>query len=351
MPSRAQGRVIVVGSSNTDLVVHCAKLPGAGETVLGGDMLTFAGGKGANQAVAAARAGAKVYFIGAFGDDAFGQARRADLEREGIDCSGCVVKKGVPSGVALIAIGKSHKGSKAENLIVVAPGANARLTPADVKKGMPRVLNTQDAVICSLEVPFNCIEIALKMAWPRSGNVILNPAPMPADGLPKVFLDHCHFITPNETEFELLTGAPVGSPSAIKKVAKLAGNHGLLYPEILVTRGPLGVDLYSQTCRDLKKEVARVVKELGRTPSKNEIDGYQPGFAKAPKVKVADTVGAGDCFNGALAAFLSYDDSVVNSAVEFAVAAASLKVTRHGSQAGMPYRHEILKMMKKLPRS
>src|SRR4051812_5702164 len=104
LSQKRTGRVIVVGSSNTDLVVHCKKLPQPGETVLGGDMQEFAGGKGANQAVAAARAGANVYFIGAFGDDAYGRARQADLEREGIDCSGCVIKKGVPSGVALIAI-------------------------------------------------------------------------------------------------------------------------------------------------------------------------------------------------------------------------------------------------------
>src|SRR5512141_1264128 len=119
------GRVIVVGSSNTDLVVHCARLPRPGETVLGQDLLTFAGGKGANQAVAAARSGARVRFIGAFGDDAFGRARRADLEREGIDCSGCATRKRLPSGVALIGIGAGQSQARAENLIIVAAGANA----------------------------------------------------------------------------------------------------------------------------------------------------------------------------------------------------------------------------------
>src|SRR5579862_7210561 len=123
-PRSRAGRVIVVGSTNTDLVVHCATLPKAGETVLGRDLLTFSGGKGANQAVAAARAGAKVHFIGAFGKDAFGAGRRADLEKEGVDCSACCIKTSA-SGVALIAVGSQGIQTKAENMIVVAPGANA----------------------------------------------------------------------------------------------------------------------------------------------------------------------------------------------------------------------------------
>lgn len=329
MANRARGRVIVVGSSNTDLVVHCDKLPGAGETVLGGDMLTFAGGKGANQAVAAARAGAKVYFIGAFGDDAFGKARRADLEREGIDCSGCVVKKGVPSGVALIAIGKSAKGHKAENLIVVAPGANARLTPADVKKGMPKDLDTKDVILISLEVPITTALFALKYGWQwkkSSGHAqtILNPAPMPAKGLTPRFFDFTHFVTPNETEFESIVGAGEGSNAAKNKVTRIIGTR--MFPHFFVTRGAKGIASY-------------------------DCHGYYASYVSAPKVIPKDTVGAGDCLNGSFAAQLSIDRSNLTHAIGFAVAAASLKVTRHGAQAGMPYRHEILKMMKKLPRS
>src|SRR5687768_5037265 len=125
-----KSRVFVVGSSNTDLAVQVPRVPGPGETVLGSALSSFAGGKGANQAVAAARAGASVHFVGAFGDDDNGRARRADLEREGIDCSGCAQCKGQPSGVALIA------RSARDNAIVVAPGANAALSPRDVKRGL-----------------------------------------------------------------------------------------------------------------------------------------------------------------------------------------------------------------------
>jgi ribokinase len=346
------GRVIVVGSTNTDLVVHCKRLPGPGETVLGGDLLTFAGGKGANQAVAAARAGAKVRFIGAFGDDAFGDdafgaARRKGLEREGVDCSGCVVKKGVPSGVALIAIGEGKGRAKAENLIFVAPGANQRLTPEDVKRAMPKDLCSDDAFVCCLEVPLSTALEALRLAWHGCGTVILNPAPFPASGLPHQFKDFCHFVTPNETEFRALFGAPVGSRAALPRVRGFRGAPGACYPKVLVTRGARGVDYY-----DVHEHAAKCVavgkagRESGWSYSRPK--EYDREFVAPPQVKAVDTVGAGDCFNGCLAAHFSFDSHSINAAVEFAVAAAALKVTRHGAQAGMPYRAEILKMLKKM---
>lgn len=319
------GRVVVVGSSNTDLVVHCARLPSGGATVLGGDLLTFAGGKGANQAVAAARAGAKVHFIGAFGDDAFGKARRADLEREGVDCSGCVVKKGVPSGVALIAIGKGDKGQKAENQIVVAPGANSRLTLADVKRGMPRDLNWQDVVLCSLEVPASCVSTALELATLAAATSILNPAPLSSKRLPKGSYLQASYLTPNESEFAGLAGCAPGS-TAQKRLARILPAKRKLLPAFLITRGPRGAALLTR-------------------------EAYTGDFVKAPKVKAVDTVGAGDCFNGALAASLALGEAEPDSLSElaaYAVAAASLKVTRHGAQAGMPYRSEILSMLKRM---
>lgn len=315
------GRVIVVGSSNTDLVTHCSHLPRAGETVLGGDLQTFAGGKGANQAVAAARAGAKVRFIGAFGGDAFGAARRADLEREGIDCSRCVVKKDVPSGVALIAIGEGKGGAHAENQIIVAPGANARLTPADVKRGLPRDLAPDDALIVSLEVPLPCILEALRCVRSAGGIAILNPAPFPPAGLPPKILACAEFITPNETEFEQLCGIPVGHQRAMEHVAGLSGTGRSHTLAVLVTRGPKGVDLYASA------QPAQCT--------------YLRGFARAPKVKAVDTVGAGDCFNGSLAARLAEKPDDLQAAARYAVTAAALKVTRHGAQAGMPRRSEV----------
>ena len=340
------GHVIVVGSTNTDLVVHCKRLPGPGETVLGGDLLTFAGGKGANQAVAAARAGASVHFIGAFGDDNFGVARRKDLEREGVDCSGCVVKKGVPSGVALIAIGEGKGRAKAENLIFVAPGANQRLTPADVKRGIPK-LQFHDALVCCLEVPLQTVLAALKQAWGNCGNIVLNPAPWPDKRLPSAFKDYCHFITPNETEFERLCGTPVGSREAARKILRWRGAHGLAYPQFFVTRGAKGVDSYDLMSPQETRRGRREFRERFGVGPGPLFDVYHPAYAVPPKVKAVDTVGAGDCFNGCLAAQLSIDDDLTY-AVWFAVAAAALKVTRHGAQAGMPRRAEILKMLKKM---
>jgi ribokinase len=322
MPSKrsaSAGRVIVVGSTNTDLVVHCASLPKAGETVLGRDLLTFAGGKGANQAVAAARAGARVHFIGAFGDDEFGRARRADLEREGIDCSGCVVKKGVPSGVALIGIGCGERGAKAENLIIVAAGANARLTPADVKRGMPKGLSERDVILCSLEVPLAAVQAALltgiDVGRQNAPRKILNPAPYPTVGLPGKIYVLIDIITPNETEFEQMSGASVAQLNGdrIGRIGKMDGFT------TIVTRGAKGVAL-------------AISGTKGRR------------VFPAPKVKPVDTVGAGDCFNGCLAAQLSMSTSTIDESVRFAVTAAALKVTRAGAQAGMPRRSEILKM-------
>lgn len=324
--------MIVVGSSNTDLVVRCDRLPRPGETILGGDFETYAGGKGANQSVAAARAGAEVHFIGAFGDDEFGRARRADLEREGIDCSGCVVKQGVPSGVALIAVGAHGKKNrtKAENQILVAPGANARLTPADVRRGMPK-LRERDVVLCSLEVPLATAEAAIRLGKRQGSFVILNPAPVPTFGLSRKLLRYCNHVTPNESEFEKIIGAKIGTRIAVNRVSRLvkilgpnplAPDFGIIAPEFIVTRGAQGVDI--------------VEKEYFRS------------FVSAPKVNAIDSTGAGDCFNGSMAAALARNENTGYEHIPFAVAAAAIKVTRRGAQAAMPYRHEILKMLKRM---
>ena len=350
-----RGRVIVVGSTNTDLVVHCAKLPRPGETVLGGGLQTFAGGKGANQAVAAARAGAQVHFIGAFGDDAFGRARRADLEREGVDCSGCVVKKGVPSGVALIAIGGHGKG-KAENQILVAPGANARLTAGDVIRGMPK-LTSCDVILCSLEVQIDAIKRAFELADNAMAFSLLNPAPFPGDGWPKDWTHCSDCMTPNETEFKQLIGAKVASRAAAKALWDPAkpvwGLKKNWARDYIVTRGSKGVLMYFATDRIMQNLIDR------KSTAGIRGDSWCLGILKvqAPTVMAKDTVGAGDCFNGCLATRIAkarsrdmdrwrFQDT--EEAIRFAVAAAALKVTRHGAQAGMPYRAEILKMLKRM---
>lgn len=354
MPKR--GRVIVVGSTNTDLVVRGERLPKPGETVLGGDLRTFAGGKGANQAVAAARAGARVHFIGAFGDDAFGRARRADLEREGVDCSGCVVKKGVPSGVALIALGdgRSRAKARAENMILVAPGANARLTAGDVKRGMPKILK-DDVVLCSLEIPIPAVRVALKLSDGYAYS-ILNPAPFPLQGWPNNWTWCCNLLTPNEHEFKRLFGVTPESPLARKrlwaqlqpyaKIERIAEN-------ILITRGARGILYYFSSDRLMQ----RIHEGKSLVGARGDQWCLGSREIRAPKVRPVDTVGAGDCFNGALAARISkYNNGQFHAkshksrmeCFRFAVAAAALKVTRHGAQAGMPYRAEILRMMKRV---
>lgn len=342
---RRPGRVIVIGATNTDLVVHVPRLPQSGESTLGGDLLTFAGGKGANQAVAAARAGAKAHFIGAFGNDAFGRARRADLEKEGVDCSGCVVKKGVPSGVALIGIGEGKGKAKAENLIVVAPGANIRLTPEDVEDGLPE-LRDGDVLLCSLEVPLVAVGEAFSLVASAAARVILilNPAPYPQEGLPDKLLLDSTIITPNEAEFAMLVGAPPRSRAGRSRLLRLMAQDNFdarVGQHFIITRGAKGV-------------VWHLVSDAGDSSGARPAARYARCFRKygvttktipAPKVKAVDTVGAGDCFNGCLAARLTEDPHDIEGAIRFAVAAAALKVTRHGAQAGLPRRAEILKQV------
>jgi len=301
-PTKA--RVFVVGSSNTDLVVEVPHIPAPGETVLGGALHTFAGGKGANQAVAAARAGASVRFVGAFGADDHGRQRQRDLEREGIDCSGSSRRRAQASGVALIA--RAPK----DNAILVAPGANASVSPRDVRRGLA-ALTAKDVLLCSLEVPLDAVIEAAGIAAARGALVILNPAPMPASGLPDELLSCVDLLTPNERELAALIGT--GSSRAALRAVSSLGPH----LTIAVTRGARGVDLF-------------------------EGGVHQRGAVVPPRVEVVDTVGAGDCFSGALAAALARRRSDLRAALRFAVAASALSVTRPGAQAAMPYRREIL---------
>jgi ribokinase len=301
----AHGRVIVVGSSNTDLVVRVAKLPGPGETVLGGDLDTFAGGKGANQAIAAARAGARVVFMGAFGSDAQSTARRRDLEAEGVDCSRAVTKRYVAGGVAMIAVRSGGRG-RAENSIVVSPGANSLLTANDVRRNMPK-LGPRDVVLCSLEVPLAPIVEAMRTGRRAGATVVLNPAPLPPRALARAVLALPSFVTPNQVEFEALIGS-----RARRDRGKLLG----IGPDLIVTRGSLGVEVFQ--------------------------NGLAPWVIRPPKVRAVDAVGAGDCFNGAFSAALARNPGDVASALRFAVAASALSVTRRGAQASMPSRRDIL---------
>jgi len=280
--SRAKPHLLVVGSSNTDLVIQCAKLPKLGETLLGGAFTRCAGGKGANQAVAAARAGARVTFIGAHGDDDFGRAAKAGLRREGIDVRYFRERRGVPSGVALILVG----GRDRQNLIAVARSANDKLSAADVHAAWP-AFQKADAVVAQLEVPLVAVLAAAQLAAEAGIPFILNPAP--ARKLPARLLRLVDTLTPNEHE------------------ARMVGAGAR---RMVVTLGSRGVRIGSL-----------------RVP--------------APKVKPVDTVGAGDCFTAWLAVGLA-EGLPIEAAARWAVQAASIAVTRPGAQASMPFRKEVI---------
>ena len=298
------GRVVVVGSSNTDLNVLCPQLPGRGETVLGGELYTAAGGKGANQAVAAARAGAKVSFIGAVGDDDFGRAARAGLQKDGIDTGNVVTQAGVPSGVALILV-----DARGENLIAVASGANAKLTPGDIGR-CAGVIGGADVLLLQLEVPVLAVTRAAAIARNAGVPVVLNPAPMPDKPLPGELLRNVDYMIPNHGELLRMTDKR-GETEAAQELFALG------IRALVVTLGEQG---------------ARIITPGGKTE------------VPSVKVKAVDAVGAGDCFCGYLAAGLA-DGTALEDAARLACAAAALSVTVKGAQPSMPERADAVRAM------
>lgn len=291
----------MVGSSNTDLVIECGKLPGVGETVKGQSFRRCQGGKGANQAVAAARAGAKVTFIGACGDDDFGVNARLSLEREGIDVSRFKTHPGYQSGTALILVRRSD----GENMIAVASAANDTLLASDIESAAGS-FNRASAVLCQLEIPIQAVEAAAAMARAQGIPFILNPAP--AKPLPERLYQSIFAITPNQGEAKILTGDSE-YPAAARR---------------LLERG----------CRN-------VVITLGREGAYGLNHSGEWRFA-CPSVRPVDTVGAGDCFSGYLAAGLA-EGLLLPEAMRMAIEAASISVTRLGAQDSFPFRDETAK--------
>jgi ribokinase len=291
-------RVVVVGSTNTDLVVSVPKIPAPGETVLGGSLQTVAGGKGANQAVAAARLGAEVAFVARVGDDAFGSQALAGFQADGLLYEFVTVTQGVASGVALIAIDEHS----AENSIVVAPGANAHLTAQDVEDAA-LAFDAAKAVVVSLEIPMDAVTRAVEMGFARGVPVILNPAP--ARPLSPELLAKVAVLTPNETEARQIFGDDTNAVGDAVRLGQIGA--------VVVTCGADGATIYTR-------------------------DGitHVPSFPVQP----VDTVAAGDCFTGALAVVLA-EGASLPEAVRFANAAAALKVTRCGAQPGIPYRAQV----------
>ncbi len=290
--------VVVVGSSNTDLVIQSVKLPEPGMTVLGGDFQIIPGGKGANQAVAAVRSGARVSFVANIGQDDFGDAALLRFKHEGIDTRFVVRDRFIPSGVALIMVGE--KGS---NLISVAAGSNERLAKAHIKRAKI-AFNHARCCLMQLETPLPTIEEALLMCKRHKVYAVLDPAP--SRRLAKSFLRLVDLITPNEFELAELTGMPVKTKNNIECAGKALLQDGV--GEVIVTCGERGACYLSNE---------RVV------------------WFSTPKVKAVDTVGAGDCFNGSLASALS-DGLVMDDAIRYAISSAARSVTLKGAQSSFP---------------
>ncbi len=298
MKSR-EPHIVVVGSSNRDLTLVCPELPQPGQTVRGAELGVSAGGKGANQAVAAARAGARVSFVGLYGEDEWGESARAGLEREGIDTRFFRRRAGFPSGVALILVG----GRERENLIAVARSANDALSPEDIHRAS-EIFSTAGAVVAQLEIPLAAVTAAAELAEKLKVPFLLNPAP--AMALPESLLSLVHTLIPNESEAEMLTGEA--------DTEKSAG--------ILLARGCRRVVITLGACGALIAGEGAICRVL------------------APAVQPVDTVGAGDCFVGWLAAGIAHGLTTIEAARQ-AVVAASVAVTREGAQASMPYRNEV----------
>jgi ribokinase len=285
------------------MVIKTTNLPQPGETILGGNFFMNAGGKGANQAVAAAKLGGAVTFFAKVGNDIFGEQAKVLFNKEGINTSFILTDEKFPSGIALITVDE-----KGENCIVVAPGANNELTVADLQK-QKMIIESASIILMQLEIPLATVEYVAAIAVNAKIKFVLNPAP--ACQLSDELLGRINIITPNQKEAEMLTG--------IKAIDKKSTEHAALALH--------------------KKGIETVIITLGSEGAmllhENEFS-----FITAPVIKAIDTTAAGDVFNGALVVALS-EEMKMKNAVEFACRAASISVTRLGAQASAPTRKEV----------
>jgi len=297
--------VVVVGSSNTDMVVKSDRLPGPGETVTGGEFAMVPGGKGANQAVAAARLGADVTFVAKVGDDVFGRQAIEGYRRDGIRTDFIFHDPRHATGVALILVDKAG-----ENLISVASGANHALTPADVDAAA-EAIRAADLVMLQLEIPPQSVARAAAIAHQAGVPVMLDPAPAPDGPLEPALLSQITYLTPNEGEAARLTGVEVvDGPSAGRaaEVLLLAGAR-----HVIITLGAKGAFIAGPQVTTL---------------------------VPAPKVEAVDSTAAGDAFNGGLAVALA-EGALIDEAVQRANLVAALSVTRLGAQTSLPTADEL----------
>src|SRR5690349_14532972 len=299
--------ILVVGSANTDMVIKADKFPQPGETILGGQFFMFPGGKGANQAVAAARLGGRVTFITKVGNDIFGSKALQQFKDEGIRTDYVFSDPENPSGVALITV-----NAKGENTIVVAQGSNGTLSPDDVQKAANE-FTTADIVLMQLEIPMPTVLHTARLASQHGKKVILNPAP--AAVLPAEIFHYLFMITPNKSETESLTGIEIKDQSSLEKAACKIFEKGI--PNIVITLGVEGAFIFND-------QGSRLIP--------------------TPKVKAVDTTAAGDIFNGALAVALS-ENKTLDEAVTFANQAAAFSVTKMGAQASAPFKNELIQTL------
>lgn len=296
-------KLLVVGSSNTDMVIKTSKLPVPGETILGGNFFMNPGGKGANQAVAAARLGGKVSFIAKIGDDVFGKQAQKLFGSENINTQYLVTDPDHPSGVALITVDE-----KGENCIVVASGSNGYLIQSDIDLAREEILES-DIVLMQLEIPLETVIHVANIAFDAGKKVILNPAP--AFQITDELLSKLYLITPNETEAELISGIPVKDIDSAILAARNLYDRGVKV--VIITLGSKGALLFT---------------------------GKEAKLIPSPKVVAVDTTAAGDVFNGAIAVAIS-NGMELEKAVEFACKAAAISVTRMGAQGSAPYLKEL----------
>lgn len=296
-------KIVVIGSCNTDMVINMERLPLPGETLLGGKFFMNSGGKGANQAVAAARLGGKVTFIAKVGNDPFGIRSVDQYKAEGIGTEYVLIDKEQPSGVALILV-----DAYGENSIAVASGANAHLLPADIDHAR-KVVEEADILLMQLETPMETIEHAALMAKQAGRKVILNPAP--AHPLSESLLHCLYMLIANETEAEFISGTQITDMDSVARAADIICGKGV--ENVVITLGSKGA----------------FIKE-------------KAAYHQVPalKVKAVDATAAGDTFCGAVCVALA-EGRGITEAVEFANRAAAVTVTRMGAQSSLPYRREV----------
>lgn len=296
-------KIIVIGSSNVDMVVRTSHLPAPGETILGGEFFMNQGGKGANQAVAIKRLGGNLIFMAKLGNDVLGRQSVGYFKKEGIDTRYIALDEDSASGVALISV-----DDHAENSIVVASGANMLLNEQDVDKMLEEMCEG-DILLMQLEIPLQTVEYAARKAFGKGVKVVLNPAP--ARSLPKELFRHLYMVTPNRIEAEMLTGIKIANDADVEKVAEEICAMGV--KNVIITLGSKGC----------------LIREEGVS---YRIDAF--------KVEPVDTAAAGDTFNGALCVGLSEGMDLKQAAV-MASKASSIAVTRMGAQSSIPYREEL----------